>query len=194
MNRRTGVAISSAMLAMLAACTAPSEKSDSTPAATAMSAGTLAEPNVGEIRTNIEAANQKAVSAMLAGDMSVMMTNYADSAVVMMPAEQPPGPQRARGAAPQRVLCSVDRLVDRLGTDIHVVPVWKGGPQGVADLLWAPPFRQPLRDETAQLVIVIEFAFIRSGTPLRRRLVEQIWVIHAGRVAVAVYLPADRRR
>ena len=85
MNRRTGVAISSAMLAMLAACTAPSEKSDSTPAATAMSAGTLAEPNVGEIRTNIEAANQKAITAMLAGDVSVMVGNYADSAVVMMP-------------------------------------------------------------------------------------------------------------
>ncbi len=85
MNSRTGVAISSALIAMLVACTAPSEKSDQPPAATGMASGTLAEPNVGEIRTNIEAANQKAMSAMLAGDLTGSLANYTDSAVVMMP-------------------------------------------------------------------------------------------------------------
>lgn len=85
MNSRTGVAISSALLAMLVACNAPSGKSDQVPAATGMAAGTLAEPNVNELRTNIEAANQKAMSAMLAGDMAGSTANYSDSAVVMMP-------------------------------------------------------------------------------------------------------------
>lgn len=85
MNSRTGVAISIAMIATLVACTAPSEKSDTTPAATGMAAGTLAEPNVAEIRTTIEAANQKMMSAMLAGDLAGSLANYTDSAVVMMP-------------------------------------------------------------------------------------------------------------
>lgn len=85
MNSRTGVAISSAMLAMVVACTAPSGKSDQVPAATGMAAGTLAEPNVSEIRTTIEAQNQKAMSAMLAGDLAGSLMNYADSTVVMMP-------------------------------------------------------------------------------------------------------------
>ena len=85
MYSRTGVAIGSAIAAMLVACTAPSEKSDTTPAAVGMAAGTLAEPNVGEIRTTIEAANQKAISAMLAGDLAGSVANYTDSAVVMMP-------------------------------------------------------------------------------------------------------------
>lgn len=85
MYSRTGVAIGSAIAAMLVACTAPSGKSDMTPAAAGMAAGTLAEPNVGEIRTTIEAANQKAISAMLAGDLAGSVANYTDSAVVMMP-------------------------------------------------------------------------------------------------------------
>lgn len=44
-----------------------------------------AEPNIAEIRSAIEAANQKWAAAMLAGDMTGAMENYADDAVVMMP-------------------------------------------------------------------------------------------------------------
>jgi len=85
MISRNRVAVSSVMMAMLAACAAPSEKSDQPAAATSMSAGTLTEPNVGEIRTNIEAANGKAMSAMQAGDLTGSLASYADSTVVMMP-------------------------------------------------------------------------------------------------------------
>ncbi len=85
MYRRTGVAVGSAIVVALAACTAPAGKSDQVPAATGAAAGMLAEPNVAEIRSTIDGANQRAVAAMLAGDVAGSIANYADSAVVLMP-------------------------------------------------------------------------------------------------------------
>jgi len=79
-----GVAIGSAMVATLLAC-APAAEKPAEGATMGAATGTLAEPNITEIRTSIEAANQRAVTAMLGGDMPGSVANYADSAIFMMP-------------------------------------------------------------------------------------------------------------
>lgn len=84
MYRRTVVLVGGALITVAIACAGPSDKAEA-PAATGAAAGTLAEPSVAEIRSSIEMANQRAVAAMLAGDLSGSLANYADSAVVMMP-------------------------------------------------------------------------------------------------------------
>ena len=73
------LAASAAML--LAACSAPPAKD--APNTSAATAG-AAQPNVAEVRATIEAANQRVIPAMLAGDAAGSVANYADSAVVMM--------------------------------------------------------------------------------------------------------------
>jgi uncharacterized protein (TIGR02246 family) len=89
MNRFPAVLFGSAAIALCISCSAPSGKTDSaapaTGAAAGAAAGTLAETNTAEIRSAIDAANQKWLAAMLAGDVTGAIGNYADNAVVMMP-------------------------------------------------------------------------------------------------------------
>lgn len=85
MHRIATLIVGGAAIALSVACSAPSEKSDTPPAATGAAAGTLAEPNIAEIRSAIDAANQKWLAAMLAGDLSGAIGNYADDVLVMMP-------------------------------------------------------------------------------------------------------------
>lgn len=82
MLTRLRIVVACASALMLGACAAPAAKSDSTTAGA--SAGTLAAPSVAEVRSAIEAANQRASAAMVAGDLAGSLANYADSAVVMM--------------------------------------------------------------------------------------------------------------
>lgn len=82
MQRRTLAVLGVSAVLTMAACSAQSGKVDST--ATGAAAGTLA-PTTADIRSTIEMANQKAVTAMMAGDVAGSTANYADSAVVMMP-------------------------------------------------------------------------------------------------------------
>ena len=84
MNRHASVIVSGVALALIVACTTTSDRPEAG-ATTAAAAGTLAEPNVGEIRSAIDAANQRSVAAMMAGDAAGAMGNYADDATVMMP-------------------------------------------------------------------------------------------------------------
>jgi uncharacterized protein (TIGR02246 family) len=83
MFSRKSLVATCAAAALLAACTAPAGKSDSTTSGAA--AGTLAEPTVAEVRAAIEANNQKAAAGMLAGDMNAALSNYGDSSIMMMP-------------------------------------------------------------------------------------------------------------
>jgi len=85
MYHRHMLALSSAALLFAAACSPPSDSAESTPGATGSAAGTLAEPTLTEARAAIDATNQKAVAAMLAGDAVTASAHYADDAVVMMP-------------------------------------------------------------------------------------------------------------
>ena len=80
MDSRRITLVSGMVLATLAACSAPSDKAETT---TAMAAGTLAMPSVTEARTAIEAANTRAMAALMAGDVKGVMANYAASAMVM---------------------------------------------------------------------------------------------------------------
>ncbi len=78
-------AVAATLLATATACTAPSAESDRLPGATGMSAGALGEPNAAEIRSTIEAENQRAAAAMVAGDLTASLANYSDNAISMMP-------------------------------------------------------------------------------------------------------------
>jgi len=75
--------LASCTAALLVACSAPADKTDST--TTGAAAGTLAEPTVAEVRAAIDVGNQRAAAGMVAGDLAASITNYADDAVVMMP-------------------------------------------------------------------------------------------------------------
>ena len=84
MIRRTAVfAVSTAAVLALAACAPAADKADTT--ATGAAAGTLAEPTVADARAAIEAANQKSAAGMVAGDLTMALGHYGDSAVIMMP-------------------------------------------------------------------------------------------------------------
>ncbi len=86
LHNTIGFTLTVTLVATMAACSAPSGESDKVPpAAMGMSEGRLSEPNVAEIRSTIEAANQRATVGMLAGDLAPLLANYADSVVVMMP-------------------------------------------------------------------------------------------------------------
>ncbi len=82
MSRFAAALTGSATMMLLVSCTAPAGKSEAGATAVAVA---QAEPNVAEIRSAIEAANQKWAAAMLAGDMTDAIGNYADDAVLMMP-------------------------------------------------------------------------------------------------------------
>lgn len=85
MNRSAAVLVGSAAIALFVSCTTPSDKSEPGTAAMGAAAGTLAEPNITEIGSAIDAANQKWLAAMIAGDVSGVIVHYADDAMVMMP-------------------------------------------------------------------------------------------------------------
>ncbi len=83
MFTRSSIIVGCTAVALLAACSAPGGTADST--ATGMAAGTLAEANPAEVRTTIEAANQRAAAGMVAGDLTAALSSYSDDAVMMMP-------------------------------------------------------------------------------------------------------------
>ncbi len=66
---------------LLAACSAPPAKDAPS---TGAAAAAPAQPNVAEIRALIDAANQRVIPALIAGDVAGATANYADSVVVMM--------------------------------------------------------------------------------------------------------------
>ena len=82
LRRTNALAPGSIALALLIACSAPSNKEAPTIGA---AAGTLAEPNVAEIRSAIEAANTKSMAGMLSGDMAAALGSYSESSIMMMP-------------------------------------------------------------------------------------------------------------
>ena len=84
MRNSLSALVSGAVFTLAVACSAPSDKME--PAAgMGTAAGTLAEPNIAEVRAAIEAANQKWQTAVLAGDATAAVGNYADDAVLMLP-------------------------------------------------------------------------------------------------------------
>jgi uncharacterized protein (TIGR02246 family) len=70
-------------MAALAACTAKTDDAAAGASTAAMSAPPAADP--AQVRSTIEAANEKAVAGMIANDAAAASVNYADDAVVMMP-------------------------------------------------------------------------------------------------------------
>ncbi len=82
MSTRSRLFVSCAAV-LLASCTPAADKTASS--TTSSAAGTIAEPNITEIRATIEAANKRAAVGMVAGDLAASLGNYSDDAVMMMP-------------------------------------------------------------------------------------------------------------
>ncbi len=104
-----GFAVAAALVTTMTACTAPSAESNQVPAATGMSAGTLDEPNVAEIRSTIESANQRSADAMVAGDIATSLESYSDNAVSMMP-----------GMPPMRGKSAIEQGISGMMTEMKV--------------------------------------------------------------------------
>lgn len=85
MNGRIALSFGASLLALLAACTTPADTASKDSTTMGSAAGTLAVPNIADVRTTIEAANQRFMTAMKAGDIAAMSANYADDAVALMP-------------------------------------------------------------------------------------------------------------
>ena len=81
-SRTKAFALGSTTLALIIACSAPSTKEAPT---TGAAVGTLAEPNVAEVRSAIEAANSKSMAGMMSGDMAAALGSYGESSIMMMP-------------------------------------------------------------------------------------------------------------
>jgi uncharacterized protein (TIGR02246 family) len=82
MNRQMTGKLAVGVLLLLSACSPPA---DTATISTSAAAGTLAEPNLMEIRASIDALNAKWRTAMLTSDLAALSANYADDAIVMMP-------------------------------------------------------------------------------------------------------------
>jgi uncharacterized protein (TIGR02246 family) len=85
MNGRMALSFGVSLLALLAACTPPADTASTDSTTIGSAAGTLATPTIAEVRTTIEAANQRFMIAIKAGDIPAMSANFADDAVALMP-------------------------------------------------------------------------------------------------------------
>ena len=119
MNRFAFRIVSGAAIALSTACSAPSDKVDPA-AAGGAAAGLLAEPTIADIRGAIEAANQKWLAGMLAGDADGVIANYADDAMVMMPMT-PTWSGRTAIELGMREMLAVTKVSEAKGTTLDVV-------------------------------------------------------------------------
>lgn len=89
MNRRLAALTAGTVLTLLSACApAPADNAmaGTTAGGSTSAAGSLAATDPAEARRTIEAANASAMAGMLANDVTAATANYAENAVVMMPA------------------------------------------------------------------------------------------------------------